>query len=174
VLREVVARDLPKMLIASITDPEVVGRPLEPGDAFDLAVGGGLDESAGEPVRVRGTVLGRGEISGGRGALERAAEGAWLAVAHGRDSVLVVSDRCMQVIDPASLHRMGLDPAAFDVIALKSRVHFRRGFDDNGFAKTILLVEPEQPFLGTVRLDALDHENVDLRDYYPYGTPAFS
>src|SRR5467141_3066682 len=35
-----------------------------------------------------------------------------------------------------------------------ARVHFRRGFDDSGFAKTILLTEPEQPFLGTVRLEA--------------------
>jgi len=39
------------------------------------------------------------------------------------------------------------------VFAIKSRVHFRRGFDDSGFARTILLVEPEQPFLGTVLTD---------------------
>ena len=55
------------------------------------------------------------------------------------------------------------------MIAIKSRVHFRRGFDDNGFAKTILLVEPEQPFLGTTRLDGLPYENVDLSKFYPYG-----
>jgi hypothetical protein len=46
-------------------------------------------------------------------------------------------------------------------------VRFRRGFHDNGFAKTILLVEPTEPFLGTVRLDALPYENVDLKRYYP-------
>jgi hypothetical protein len=59
------------------------------------------------------------------------------------------------------------------VIAIKSRVHFRRGFDDSGFAKTILLVEPIDPFLGTVRLDALNYRNVDLKNYYPYGNPTF-
>ena len=48
-------------------------------------------------------------------------------------------------------------------MAIKSRVHFRRGFDDNGFARTILLVEPTEPFLGTVRLDGLAYGNVDLR-----------
>ena len=40
---------------------------------------------------------------------------------------------------------LGLDPAGYDVIAIKSRVHFRRGFDDSGYAKTILLVEPAEP-----------------------------
>jgi len=50
-------------------------------------------------------------------------------------------------------------------------VHFRRGFDDSGLARTILLVEPAEPFLGTVRLDALPYEHVDLRRYYPYGDP---
>ena len=57
-------------------------------------------------------------------------------------------------MEPFSLKELGLDIAKFEVFAIKSRVHFRRGFDDNGFAKTILLVEPTEPFLGTTRLDA--------------------
>ena len=61
--------------------------------------------------------------------------------------------------------------ADFDVFAIKSRVHFRRGFDDSGFARAILLVEPAQPFLGTTRLEGLAYENVDLARYYPYGNP---
>ena len=56
---------------------------------------------------------------------------------------------------------------------IKSRVHFRRGFDDSSFAKTILLVEPEQPFLGTVRLEALPYRNVDISKFYPYGDVSF-
>ena len=61
----------------------------------------------------------------------------------------------------------------FKVFAIKSRVHFRRGFDDSGFAKTILLVEPEQPFLGTVRLEALPYRHVDISKLYPYGDVSF-
>ena len=62
----------------------------------------------------------------------------------------------------------------FDVcLAIKSRVHFRRGFDDSGFARTILLVEPEQPFLGTVRLEALPYKNIDVKQFYPYGEVDF-
>jgi microcystin degradation protein MlrC len=87
--------------------------------------------------------------------------------------VLVISPHLAQVIELFPLRAIGLDPAAFQVIALKSRVHFRRGFYDNGFAKTVLLVEPTQPFLGTVRLDGLAYANVDLKRYYPYGDPTF-
>jgi len=57
--------------------------------------------------------------------------------------------------------------------AFKSRVHFRRGFDDSGFAKMILLVEPEPPFLGTVRLEALPYRNIDISKFYPYGDVSF-
>lgn len=39
------------------------------------------------------------------------------------------------------------------MFAIKSLVYFRRGFDHRGFARAILLVEPDQQFLGTVRLD---------------------
>jgi hypothetical protein len=46
-------------------------------------------------------------------------------------------------------------------------MHFRRGVDDSCFAKTILLVEPEQPFLGTVRLETT------FSQCYPHGDVSF-
>jgi hypothetical protein len=75
--------------------------------------------------------------------------------------------------EPSVLKPRVPDLDAFKVVAIKSRVHFRRGFHDNGFANTILLVEPSEPFLGTTRLDALPYRNVDLTQFYPYGNPAF-
>ena len=88
-------------------------------------------------------------------------------------NVLVLSRYLMQVMEPGSLSALGLDVAAFKAFAIKSRVHFRRGFDDSGFARTILLVEPVEPFLGTVRLEGLPYQNVDLKKFYPYGEPQF-
>ena len=128
-----------------------------------MEVGGLVDESAGEPVRVRGTILNAVE---GHGQF-------WIVVKFGRSNVLILSTYLVQVMEPFSLKNLGLDINAFQVMAIKSRVHFRRGFHDNGFAKTILLVEPTEPFLGTVRLDRLAYENVDLKRFYPYGNPAF-
>jgi microcystin degradation protein MlrC len=76
-------------------------------------------------------------------------------------------------MEPSTFTDLGIDLIEFDVFAIKSRVHFRRGFDDSGFAKTILLVEPDQPFLGTVRLDGLPYQHVDLKAFYPYGNAVF-
>jgi hypothetical protein len=39
--------------------------------------------------------------------------------------------------------------------------------------ETVTLVEPTEPFLGTVRLDALKYDNVVLRQFYPFGSPKF-
>ena len=166
-LREIIAQNLSNTLIATVTDAgairTLVAQGVKVGDAFDMAVGGLADESAGEPVRITGTVLQVAERSGQLS----------VSVKFGRDNVLVISPYLVQVQEPSALGAMGLDPKVFQVIAIKSRVHFRRGFDDSGFAKTILLVEPTEPFLGTVRLDALNYRNVHLKNYYPYGSPTF-
>ena len=170
-LREIMAQGLSKTLVVTVADPKVIealtAKGAQPGDAFDMAVGGLADPSAGQPVRVRGTLR---TIGGG---LRRGAKDAWVQVDFGAGNVLVISPYLAQIIEVSELAEIGLDPTAFDIIAIKSRVHFRRGFDDNGFARTILLVEPPEPFLGTVRLDALQYENVDLRRYFPYGDVAF-
>jgi microcystin degradation protein MlrC len=166
-LREIVAQDLQNTLIATIADANAARRLAEQGakagDSFDMEVGGLVDASAGQPVRIQGTIL---RIAEHRGQL-------WATIRFGRNNVLVLSTYLVQVMEPAPLTWLGLDPAAFDAIAIKSRVHFRRGFHDSGFAKTILLVEPVEPFLGTVRLDGLPYRNVDLKRFYPYGNPSF-
>ena len=167
ILKEVIEQDLSDVLIATIADAKAIdalaATGVKAGDPFDMEVGGLVDESAGAPVRVRGTVLNAVE---GRGQL-------WVVVKFGRGNVLVLSRYLVQVMEPGSLGALGLDVSAFKAFAIKSRVHFRRGFDDSGFAKTILLVEPVEPFLGTVRLEGLPYQNVDLKKFYPYGDPKF-
>jgi microcystin degradation protein MlrC len=166
-LREIIAQDLANTLIATVTDARATAKlktmSAKAGDAFDMEIGGLVDESAGQPVRIQGTILTAGE---GHGQF-------WVAIKFGRGNVLVLSTYLVQIMEPFSLKDLGLDIHAFEVMAIKSRVHFRRGFHDNGFAKTILLVEPTEPFLGTVRLDKLPYQNVDLKKFYPYGDPVF-
>ncbi len=166
-LAEIVAQDLSDTLIATIADAKATSKlkaqGAKAGDAFDMEIGGLADESAGQPVRIQGTILNAVE---GYGQF-------WVTIKFGRDNVLILSTYLVQIMEPFSLSALGLDIDTFKVMAIKSRVHFRRGFHDNGFAKTILLVEPTQPFLGTVHLDALAYENVDLKQLYPYGNPAF-
>jgi len=167
-LREIVAQGLSNTLIATVADAKATARlkaiGARAGDSFDMEIGGLADESAGEPVRIQGTILNAVE---GYGQF-------WVCIQFGRNNVLILSTYLVQIMEPFSLKALGLDIGSFEVIAIKSRVHFRRGFDDNGFAKTILLVEPSEPFLGTTRLDKLPYQNVDLTQFYPYGSPAFS
>jgi microcystin degradation protein MlrC len=166
-LKEIVAQDLSQVLIATVADAKVTAKlraeGARAGDAFDMEVGGLVDQSAGAPVRIRGTILNAVEVHGQ----------FWAIIQFGRDNVLIVSTYLVQLMEPTALAALGLDIHAFKAFAIKSRVHFRRGFDDNGFAKAILLVEPDQPFLGTVHLDALPYRNVDLKRYYPYAQPTF-
>jgi microcystin degradation protein MlrC len=163
-LKEVIAQDLEGVLVATIADRKsieaVKAKSLKAGDAFDMEVGGRADESAGAPVRVTGKVTAVVQFSGR----------TWVGVAFGRGCVLLLSEYLTQIMDPADLK---FPIAQFKAFAIKSRVHFRRGFDDSGFAKTILVVEPEQPFLGTVRLDGLPYRNVDFKKFYPYGDVSF-
>jgi microcystin degradation protein MlrC len=120
-----------------------------------------MDESAGKPVRVSGTLeFFKPSNTSGSGRAH---------VRFGKGSVLVISQQLVQVTDPDTFNTWGLKPGDFDVFAIKSRVHFRRGFDDNGFAKTILLVEPPGPFMGTSRLEALRYQNIRVQDFYPFG-----
>jgi microcystin degradation protein MlrC len=166
-LREIIEQDLGNTLIATVADAKAIAvlkqRGVKPGDPFDMEVGGLADESAGQPVRIQGTVA---RVFDAKGH-------PIVAVEFGRGNVLVVSAFLVQVMELEHLQPLALDLARFDVFVLKSRVHFRRGFDDSGYAKTILLVEPDEPFLGTVRLDGLPYRNVDLRKFYPYGDPVF-
>lgn len=168
-LQEIIAAGLARTLIVTVADRKLVEAlaGAKEGDSFDHLVGGLTDESAGAPVRIRGKVLG---ISGG---LRRGDTDTWIKVGFGDGNVLVISPYLAQVLEPTSLAAIGLNAGSFDVIAIKSRVHFRRGFGDTSFAKTILLVEPDQFFLGTVRLEGLPYEHVNLARYYPYGNVTF-
>ena len=170
-LEQVIKQGLKKTLIATLADEEACARlaSAKVGDPFDMAVGGKLDVSAGEPVRIKGKIKHVIETQGRRnGPGQR-----WVAVDIGDGNTVVLSPYLVQIMEVSTLRDSGLDPDSYDVIAIKSRAHFRRGFDDNGWATTILLVEPLEPFLGTVRLEALPYKHADLTKFYPYGNPQF-
>jgi microcystin degradation protein MlrC len=133
----------------------------------ERAIGGRLDPSAGAPVGLRGRVLAACDWAGTEPARQ------WVTIGFGEGCAVVLTAFLTQVMEPATLPRFGIDPAAYDVFAIKSRVHFRCGFDDSGFAPTILLVEPDEPFLGTVRLEALPYRHLDIGRFYPYGAVSF-
>jgi microcystin degradation protein MlrC len=166
VLAEVIDKAMSGVLVATIRDENVldslVSGGARPGDLFDMAVGGFAAESSGEPVRIRGTLSYLGEAFG----YPQVA-----VVDFGDRNSIIITPTLKQVIWLDELRFGPVDPDSYEVFVVKSRVHFRRGFDENGYAKKIILVDAPGPYVGTNALDALPYENVTLSDYYPYGTP---
>ncbi len=166
ILRQVVDQGLSGVLIATVRDERVLAelnqRNAQAGELFDMEVGGFAGPASGEPVRINGTLtyLGPGvdydEVA---------------VVEFGDRNSLIITPALQQILWTEELEFGPLDPDNFDSFVVKSRVHFRRGFDETGYAKTIIIVDAPGPFVGTVRLDALPYENVTLTDYYPYGIP---
>jgi microcystin degradation protein MlrC len=165
-LRQVVDKQMSGVLIATVRDERVIealaARDAQPGELFSMEVGGFAAPSSGEPVQIDGTLTYFGEAFG----YPQVA-----VVDFGDRNTLIITPALKQVIWLDEITFGPLNPDDYDVFVVKSRVHFRRGFDETGYANTIILVDAPGPFVGTNALDALTYENVTLTDYYPYGTP---
>jgi len=151
ILKAFVAAGIDNVLYGTITSPDtleaMVEASLSEGDDFDMEIGG-FTPSGGTRVRIQGAVEFFGE-----------------------GNLVVITPAYEQVLYPEEFRLGSIEPDDYDVFVVKSRVHFRRGFDETGYARTIVIVEAPEPFVGTTFLDALPYENVDLENYYPYGTP---
>jgi microcystin degradation protein MlrC len=165
-LRELNDQGVGRVLYGSLTaEPtldQIWAQNLQPGDAFDAMVGGYTGEQAGEPVRIQGRLVWRGERFG----YDRVA-----VIEHGNGNMLVLVPAYQQTTSPEQLRFGPINPDDFDVFVIKSRAHFRRGFDDTGYAPTIILVEAPGKWFGTVALDALTYEHGPLNRLYPFGSP---
>ena len=134
VLRTFLELDLEDALVLYIVDPEAAERAhgAGPGSRISTALGGTSDPLQGPPVEGEFEVvaLSDGEFaydgpmySGLTGNMGRS---AWLR--RRGVSAVVVSAR-EQPLDPAFARSLGIDCRAMRVIALKSAVHFRSGFE---------------------------------------------
>src|SRR5262249_31050433 len=113
ILQQVIAQDLADGLIATVADRAAVeavrSRGLKAGDPFDMEVGGLADESAGQPVRIKGTIVDVAQIAGTR----------WVSVAFGRGNVVLISEYLTQVMDPLDLTGPGFPIGQFKAVAIK-------------------------------------------------------
>jgi len=83
----------------------------------------------------------------------------------------MITPAYMQFTEPEQLRFGPLDPDSFEVFVVKSRVHFRRGFDETGYAPSIVVFEAPGPWVGTTRLDGLDYQHAPIDRLYPFGSP---
>ncbi len=165
ILKAFEAKGINRVMYGTITSPAALEALQDSGasvgDPFDMDIGG-FTPSGGTPARIKGALSYLGK---GLGYPFIA------AVDFGNGNTVILTPAYCQVRTPEPLALGGLDPASYDVFVVKSRVHFRRGFHETGFARKIVIVEAPEPFVGTTFLDALPYENVDLSVLYPFGTP---
>ncbi len=168
IFRELIEQGVSGVYYAALTDQPALDAlaeaGTEAGDPFDMEVGGYTGPQAGDPVRVQGTVRHFGELWGyDRGAV----------IEFGDDpdhpNLLVLAPTYTQITSPDRLRFEGFDPDDYRLFVVKSRVHFRRGFDETGYAPTILVVDAPGPWVGTTRLDALPYEHAPIDRLYPFG-----
>jgi microcystin degradation protein MlrC len=137
-------------LFGIIYDPPLAAEAHKHGMHYNFAAHFNRDETTNfsepweAPARV--AALSDGNCAGRRGiyAGTRKALGACAALAIGGITVVVVSER-VQCADPIFFEMMGLDIAKARSVAVKSRGHFRGGFDE--FFKPDQIYEVDCPGL---------------------------
>lgn len=172
ILQAVVDQGLQDVIIATLRDETVIAdldkSVAMAGQKVQLSVGGKNNPAAsGKPVPITGELVFYdlppriwGEVGDSD---EKVA-----VIRFGANNVLIITNSLVQVTSPEQLDSLPIETNESSVFVVKSRVHFRRGFDDTGYAKTIILVDAPGPYLGTVHLNNLEYENVDISVLYPF------
>jgi microcystin degradation protein MlrC len=163
ILKELIDNQINGVLYATLRDEGVLEKlkqeNAKPGDSFDMKIGGFTGEQAGSPVRIQGKIV----FFGPKWSFENIA-----AIEFGENNLLIISPTYVQITSPESLRFDPIDPDNYKVFVVKSRVHFRGGFDETGYAKTIIVVDAPGPWFGTIRLDALNYEYGPISRLYPF------
>jgi microcystin degradation protein MlrC len=166
ILQQLLDQRLSRVLYATLRDERALealaSGNVSPGDPFDMEVGGLTGPQAGNSVRISGTI----RYFGPHWSYERVA-----AIEFGDHNMLILTPAYTQVTNPDQLRFGPIEPDNYDLFVVKSRVHFRRGFDETGYAKTILVVDAPGPWVGTSRLDALEYQHAPIDQLYPFGVP---
>ncbi len=157
ILEEFIRQGAENFCIATLRDEKAIQKIKEnytAGDAITIRVGGYSDKFAGNPVEINGTV----EFSGEYG-------GDTVAVLHfAKNNRVILTPTLRQVTNTGIFAPLGIDVKELDIIVLKSRVHFRRGYVETGIAGAIL--EVDAPGWGPADLATLPYKNIP-KNLYP-------
>ena len=158
ILEALIQQEASNFCIATIADKKCIDLIVAEagvGQTVTVDVGGYADQFAGKPVSIDGTVEYLGEYH----------QFETIAVLNfGTNNRVIVTPQLHQVTTPEIFDTLGIDLEDCDIISLKTRVHFRRGFHETGLAGAIF--EIDTPGLGPADLTTLKYENVP-KDLYP-------
>jgi microcystin degradation protein MlrC len=165
ILEELLRQHAANFIYVALRDENVLAdllrRDAKVGEHFEYDVGGRVSEASGAPVRIAGDI----EYLGHYGDSDRT---PCVIVSFGDNNHLVISRDLVQAWIPEQLASLPLRISSKTIFIVKSRVHFRRAFEDTGVARSIYLVDAPKPYVGTVHLEKLPYKNIDIGQFYPY------
>ena len=157
ILEELIRQGVKNFCIATLRDEKAIAKiksEYKVGDEISIDVGGYSDKFAGNPVHIDGKI----EFIG----IYR--EDPTVVIVFGENNRVILTENLMQVTTPDIFDELNIDLNEINIIVLKSRVHFRRGFDETGLAKEIIIVDA--PGLGPADLTLLPYKNIP-QNLYP-------
>ncbi len=157
ILEELIRQGASNFCITTLRDEralDVIQSNHRVDDAVHLTLGGYSDRFAGSPVSIDGVVDHIGAYRGRSAAVIR----------FGDNNRVIVTQHLTQVTDTLIFRPLGIPFNELDIIVLKSRVHFRRGYHETGVAGAIF--EVDAPGWGPADLSILPYQN-GPKDLYP-------
>jgi microcystin degradation protein MlrC len=158
ILEQLVAQRAKNFCVATISDEKAIGEiasKAKVGDRVAVNIGGWADQYAGKPVKIDGKV----EFLGPYQQHKTVA-----VLLFGDNNRVILTPVLEQVTDPDIFQGLGIDLAKLDIIVLKSRVHFWRGFVEDGLAKSVVVIDA--PGLGPADVTTIPYKNAP-KDIYP-------
>ncbi len=158
ILEELIRQGARNFCITTLADDkaiEEIKAKAKVGDPVSISVGGYADQFAGNPVKIDGKV----EFLGKYERFDTVA-----VLLFGSNNRLILTPLLHQVTDTDIFEPLGIDLKTVDIIVLKSRVHFRRGYVENGFAGKVVWIDA--PGLGPADLTGIPYQNIP-QDLYP-------
>ena len=168
VMRELLRRGATNVVLATMNDRAAVGECERAGlgGAVDLKLGG-WGPASGEPLAVTGRVewLGVGDyiLTGPMGKGSKALCGPSAVVDIGDGNKIIITSYNHQVLDEQGIVAFGLDFDSFDVMVLRSRVHFHAYYD-----QVSTTIEVDAPGMGPADLSVFEYHNIPA-DTFPVG-----
>lgn len=157
VLEELLTQKAENFCIATLRDEKVVESiksDSQIGDSISAHVGGYADEYAGDAIHITGEIKYIGTYK----------NVPTVVIAIDNGNRVILTEHLMQVVDIDIFQHVGIDFDQLNIIVLKSRIHFRRGYDETGVAGAIF--EVDAPGWGPADLSNLPYKNVP-KGLYP-------
>lgn len=158
ILAELIRQGAKNFCITTLSDKKAIDEiaaKAKVGDTVTVNVGGYADQFAGNPVKITGKV----DFLGKYDKFDK------VAVLHfGDNNRVILTPLLHQVMEPDIFEPLGINMKDLDIIVLKSRVHFRRGFVETGIAGAVY--EVDAPGLGPADLSTIPYKNIP-KDLYP-------